>query len=261
MKLSITTFLIFIFIQLYGQGIPTKHYQPRWFILNGDTLPYRILYPDNYDRSKVYPLFLFLHGAGERGSDNELQLVHGASLFLKEENRKNFPCIVVFPQCPKNQTWSWLNIGEKQRSERNWKINFPEEPEPAMKLVMALLDTLIKTESVDLKRQYVAGLSMGGFGTFDLLARQPNRFAAAAPICGGGNSLLTCLYKETPVWIFHGALDRVVPVENSRKMVAALKDCKGNVKYTEYPDYDHNSWDGAFAEPDFLSWFFSHSRE
>ena len=247
--------------QLLGQNKPLDEYHSRWFVLNGDTLPYRILYPKDFDRSKTYPLFLFLHGAGERGTDNELQLVHGATLFLEEENRQNFPCIVVFPQCPKKETWSWLDLGDTWKTKRNWKINFPEDPEPAMKLVIALLDTLVSTEPIDEKRQYVAGLSMGGFGTFDLLARQPKRFAAAAPICGGGNSLLPCLYKETPIWVFHGAVDSVVPVENSRKMVDALKHCGAKVKYNEYPDYDHNSWDAAFAEPDFLAWFFSHSKE
>lgn len=260
MKKFFVAILCCLSFQLFGQDSPADYYEARWFVLDGDTLPYRILYPENYDRAKAYPLFLFLHGAGERGSDNELQLTHGASLFLKQENRQRFPCIVVFPQCPKNETWSWLDLGGNWRVERNWKINFPEDPEPAMKLVMALLDTLIYTEAIDVNRQYLSGLSMGGFGTFDLLARQPGRFAAAAPICGGGNSLLPCLYKQVPIWVFHGTIDSVVPVENSRKMVAALKRCGAKVKYTEYPDYDHNSWEGAFAEPDFLEWFFSHAK-
>jgi predicted peptidase len=260
MKHFFVAILCCLSFHLFGQINPVDHYEARWFVLDGDTLPYRILYPENYDRTKTYPLFLFLHGAGERGADNEFQLTHGATLFLQEENRKDYPCIVVFPQCPKNETWSWLDLGDNWRTLRNWKINFPEDPEPSMKLVMALLDTLVNTEAIDVNRQYVSGLSMGGFGTFDLLARQPKRFAAAAPICGGGNSLLPCLYKEVPIWVFHGTVDSVVPVENSRKMVAALKNCGAEVKYTEYPDYDHNSWEGAFAEPDFLKWFFSHTR-
>lgn len=261
MKHLLFTFLCLLSIQTFAQKVPAEAYQARLFISDGDTLRYRILFPDNYSKSEKYPLFLFLHGAGERGSDNELQLVHGATLFLNEENRKKFPCIVVFPQCPAEQTWSWLDLGDSWKTKKNWKIDFPEDPEPSMKLVLSLLDTLVETEAVDINRQYVTGLSMGGFGTFDILARQPERFAAAAPICSGGNNLLAGLYaKNTAIWIFHGSIDSVVPVENSRKMVKAIQRFGGEIKYTEYPEYDHNSWDGAFAEPDFLKWFFFHQR-
>lgn len=235
-------------------------FQKKWFIQDGDTLPYRILYPETFDQGVKYPLFLFLHGAGERGNDNEAQLIHGASLFLDPHNRQRYPCIVVFPQCQAGSSWSrFERVAEAAPEAAQWETPFYENPTTPMRLVLALLDSLVQSGRVDVARIYVSGLSMGGFGTFDLLARRPGFFAAAAPICGGGNSLLVKLYgPNTPIWLFHGAKDSVVPVENSRKMYRALKAVGAEVRYTEYPDYDHNSWDGAFAEPDFLSWFFKH---
>lgn len=222
---------------------------------NGDKLPYRILFPKNYDIKKEYPLLLFLHGAGERGDDNELQLVHGSKMFL--ENIEKYPSIIVMPQCPKDMRWS--NVDWNARLE-DGTCNMPlsEKPTQPMGLVLELIDDLIKTKPIDKNRIYVGGLSMGGFGTFDLVARKPDFFAAAIPICGGGNPLVAKLYADnTAMWIFHGDEDRVVPVEGSRKMYQVLKKLGADVKYTEYPKVKHNSWDNAFSEPDLLEWLFS----
>jgi len=224
----------------------------------GEELPYRILYPENYDENQEYPLVLFLHGAGERGNDNALQLKHGAELFLKKENREQFPAIVVFPQCAREDYWAYM-----ERTESGVR-QFPyyAEPGTSLGLALELLNELIAEEGVDEDRLYLMGLSMGGMGTFETLARLPVRFAAAAPICGGGNTDLARLYAQnTDLWIFHGAEDVVVSPELSRAMYERLQTLGANVKYTEYPGVNHNSWENAFAEPDLLPWLFSKKRE
>lgn len=211
----------------------------------GKTLPYRILFPKNYNADEKYPLLLFLHGAGERGTDNEMQLVHGSDLFLN--NIEKYPAIVVFPQCPKDVWW-----GDPKS----------EEPKEPIALVMELTEELLKTYSIDQNRLYVGGLSMGGYGTFDIIARMPNTFAAAFPICGGGSQDVAYQYvAKTALWIFHGAKDEVVKPEESRNMHKVLKAMSADVKYTEYPEAGHDSWTPAFAEPDLLDWIFSQRPE
>ena len=235
-------------------------YQKKWYISGTDTLPYRLLLPENYDASKKYPFILFLHGAGERGNDNEAQLVHGAKLFLDEANRKNFPAIIIFPQCPAKSFWS--NVEFKMDSSGKRSFSFPQAGEPtiAMKMVQELLMKSLKEFPVQKNQIYVSGLSMGGMGTFEIVRRNPDLFAAAMPICGGGNTATAPLLKKTNWWVFHGAKDDVVPPHLSEDMVNALKKEKASVKFTVYPEANHNSWDSAFAEPDFLSWLFSQKK-
>lgn len=235
-------------------------YLPRVFVNTlGDTLNYRILLPRDYDSGKRYPLLLFLHGAGERGEDNLSQLIHGAKLFAKQEVRNQYPAVVVFPQCPKSDYWAQMTRNE---ARTEWNFPFSEQPGQAMGLVIQLVEHLKITEKVDDRRMYVAGLSMGGMGTFELLARIPGEFAAAVPICGGGNPLLAPLYAgNTSLWVFHGDADTVVPVELSRKMVEAVKQAGGKVRYTEYKGVNHDSWTPAFAEPELLKWLFSQKRK
>jgi len=221
-------------------------------------LPYRILYPENYDKSKKYPLILVLHGAGERGNDNEKQLVHGAKLFLKAENRTQFPAIVVFPQCPSDSYWATSSI-DRTKNPIQFRFNYDSVPNWPQAAAVALVEKLKKEESVDNSRVYITGLSMGGMGTFEAVYRNPGLFAAAAPICGGGNeTLYTDKVKETSFRVFHGDADAVVKVDLSRNMVARLKELKVPVEYIEYPGVNHNSWDNAFAEPDFISWLMKH---
>lgn len=227
----------------------------------GKTLPYRILYPENYDKSKKYPLLLFLHGAGERGNDNEKQLIHGAKLFIKDESRKNFPAIIVFPQCPQENFWAVTKI---DRNVQPFKIDFDYTAEANWPLQAAndLVRKLVKEEAVDKSRVYITGLSMGGMGTFESVYRNPDLYAAALPICGGGD--VTHYDKritKTGFWVFHGAADAVVNVKLSQEMVEKLKSLKAEVKYSEYPGVNHNSWDNAFAEPDYLNWMFSHRKK
>ena len=227
------------------------------FVFKGDTLKYRVLFPENYDRTRQYPLVLFLHGSGERGSDNEKQLTHGAALFADEENRKDYPSIVIFPQCPQESFWV-----ERERLQ-DQSILFPEKPKitKPLFLVKKLMDSYVKKESVDIKRIYVMGLSMGGMGTFDLICRYPKYFAAAIPICGGVNTERLKKVKKMPIRIFHGGADPVVSREFSRNAHIELK-AQGSVKveYIEFPGIGHDSWTKAFQYPDFLSWLYYQSR-
>jgi predicted peptidase len=221
----------------------------------GNKLLYRVLYPENFDKTKSYPLVLFLHGAGERGNDNNKQLIHGAKLFLADSNRKNFPAIVVFPQCPSENFWAVLER-DTTTSPPSRKFDYTKPANWPLTASIDLVKHLVKEGGVDSKRIYVAGLSMGGMGTFEAVSRNPDLFAAALPICGGGDS---AAYKKANAsfWIFHGDADPVVNVRLSRTMVATLKSLNVNTRYTEYPGVNHNSWDSAFKEPDFISWMFS----
>ncbi len=234
-------------------------FQQKQFILGNDTLPYRILLPENYDAAKKYPLIFFLHGAGERGNDNKAQLVHGAKLFLNDETRKNYPAIVVFPQCPQNSFWSNVDF-KMENGKRDFSFQTGGEPTIAMKLAEQLLFKVVKEYAVNKKQLYVGGLSMGGMGTFEIVRRNPKLFAAAFPICGGANPATAAQLKKVKWWVFHGAKDDVVPPSWSEKMVEALKAVKASVKFTLYPNANHNSWDPAFAEPELLSWLFAQRK-
>ena len=229
--------------------------------MEGKVLPYRILYPENYDKSKKYPLVLFLHGSGERGNNNEKQLVHGSKLFLTAANRKNYPAIIVFPQCPENSFWSSVNI-DRSKTPATFEFNYDNPITWPLDAVYKMVSQLVKDEAVDRKRCYITGLSMGGMGTFEMLYRFPKIFAAALPICGGGDALrYDERVKNTAFWIFHGEADAAVNVNESRAMADKLKSLKVDVTYTEYPNVNHNSWDNAFAESTFLSWMFLHKRK
>ena len=238
----------------------TPGFEKAMHVYKKDTLPYRILYPVNFDRTKDYPVVLFLHGAGERGDDNEKQLVHGSKLFLQPGNRAQYPAIVVFPQCPKDDAWTRRAV-KKVDGKRQFSFKKGGKPSPAMGVLVHLVDSLYQLPFVDQGRVYLGGLSMGGMGTFELAWRRPGMFAAAFPICGGGNPKNARQYAEKiPFWIFHGAKDDVVPPEYSEQMVAAIQAHGGQVKFSLYPEANHNSWDKAFAEPDLMPWLFSKSK-
>lgn len=255
-KIIFFLFLLTVSILVFSQD--PGLFQKKWLINKTDTLPYRILLPKNFDASKSYPLVLILHGAGERGNDNELQLVHGSKLFLQDSIRDKFPAIVVFPQCPLNSYWSNVTIKtDTIKKERYFKFHPGGEPTAAMKMVLQLLSHLSKTYKLKEDRLCVGGLSMGGMGTFELVRRKPKLFAAAFPICGGANAQTAEKLKKTSWWIFHGLKDNVVDPIHSKVMAAALKEEGADVKLTLYPDANHNSWDAAFAEKDLLPWLFS----
>lgn len=229
------------------------------FIVNNDTLPYRILYPENFDANKKYPVVLFLHGRGESGSDNQKQLTHGAKLFLTESFRKDFPAIVIFPQCAEDSYWSNViiePIGEK----RFFTFQKGGEPTKAMSLVLKLTNMYTNKPFADKQRIYVGGLSMGGMGTFEILRRMPKTFSAAFAICGGDNIANAKKYKKVPLWIFHGGLDDVVNPQLSYSVFRELRNLGHEPKYTIYPKANHNSWDSAFAEPLLMPWLFSNHK-
>lgn len=237
-------------------------YQSKSFIFKGDTLPYRILYPENFDPAKKYPLLLVLHGVGERGNNNTAQLAHGGDVFIKPAMRSRFPAIVVFPQCPVNSYWANVDIRTDAATQRR-SFNFRKggKPTKAMSLLLSLLHQLRRRQDIDKSQVYVGGLSMGGMGTLETLRRKPQYFAAAFSICGGDNPANAKKYaRKVPLWFFHGGKDDVVTPDHSVTMVAAVKEAGGNPKFTLYPNDKHNSWDDAFAEPNLLPWLFSHKK-
>ncbi|WP_335964481.1 prolyl oligopeptidase family serine peptidase [Galbibacter sp. PAP.153] len=254
-KFKLVSFLILCFpmIMVAQQSL----YQKDNFVKDGDTLRYRIMLPENFSDNKAYPLVFFLHGAGERGNDNESQLMHGSDLFASKENRKNYPAIIIFPQCSKDSYWSNASV---DRSDNGVKLKFHTDKAPtkAMSLAMDLLREYVSKPYVNKQQVYVVGLSMGGMGTFEILSRMPDTFAAAIPICGGGSTELVKKYVNTPIWVFHGAQDNVVNPNHSLEMVKALLAEGGSPRFTLYDNANHNSWDRAFHELDFLSWLFSH---
>lgn len=234
-------------------------FERRVFTKGNTTLPYRILFPKNFNPAQKYPLVLVLHGAGERGGDNEAQLVYGAKRFLDEQD--NYPSIVVFPQCPADSYWSNVHIKKDVKGKRTFHFRKGGKPTEAMSSLLSLLKQLQQNEYVDKDRIYIGGLSMGGMGTFELLRRKPDTFAAAFPICGGGAPETAGKFaKKVPVWIFHGEEDSVVPVKHSIMMAKAIEKEGGDVKLTIYPGVNHNSWDHAFKEPELFRWIFSHKK-
>jgi predicted peptidase len=211
----------------------------------GAKLPYRLMKPDGYDAKTKYPLVIFLHGAGERGTDNDKQLVHGVKDFASDENRKKYPCFLVAPQCPTSGWW----VGTSKA-----------KTEP-LKLVFDVIEATRKEFSIDDSRIYITGLSMGGYGTWAAIARKPDLFAAAVPICGGGDPKAAAKVAKIPIWAFHGAKDGVVKPEQSRDMIAALKKAGGDPKYTEYPDAGHDSWTATYADPKVHEWLFAQKKK
>lgn len=216
----------------------------------GDTLNYRLLYPD-YDTMRKYPLVIFLHGSGERGSDNIAQLKWGAMEFATDREMSAHPALVIAPQCPKGKQWS--NFTRKPGSREMQLLPAPSEP---MRLVIGLIHELIKTMPVDTNRIYITGLSMGGYGTFDAIERYPGLFAAAVPVCGGGDTSKAASIAHIPIWIFHGAEDAAVDPLNSVDMVNALFKADAHPGFTLYPETGHFSWLGAYSDPLMYEWLF-----
>ncbi len=194
---------------------------------------YLLYLPKDYDKQELWPLLLFLHGAGERGDDLELVKKHGPPKLIAAG--KDFPFIVVSPQCPKERWWEPIEL-------------------------VALLDELSSKYKVDSDRIYVTGLSMGGFGSWRLASYAPDKFAAIAPICGGGEKYWTRRFAHLPVWAFHGAKDTGVPPERSQMMVDELKKKGGNPKLTIYPESGHDSWTETYNNPKFYEWLLVQKR-
>jgi predicted peptidase len=202
---------------------------------------YLLFLPSNFDRNKPWPLLLFLHGAGERGSDLHLVTKHGPPRIVSEN--PDFPFILVSPQCPAGETWS-------------------------NETLLALLEVVSRDLPVDPKRIYLTGLSMGGYGAWSLAMAYPEKFAAVAPICGGGSILPVLLtnpakraaLRALPVWAFHGAKDNVVQLSESERMIDALKRIGNPAKLTVYPEAGHDSWTETYENQELFDWFLQHEK-
>ena len=222
----------------------------------GEKLLYRKLAPSVLKPGKLYPLVLFLHGKGQRGTDNERQLKNGLRMLASDDGLLEYPALVIAPQCPPDQIWASA-FGDKDT-----QLIMRPQPSDAMRLTIELLDSIQLTDPVDPDRIYVTGLSMGGFGTFDLVARRPDLFAAAAPLCGGGDSRASIIrrLKRTPWWVIHGSDDEVVNVNRSREMVYALENSGAAPRYSELAEFGHNIWDAAYDDAELYNWMFNQSK-
>jgi len=197
-------------------------------------LKYLLALPAGYESgTDRWPLLVFLHGAGESGNELGKVKAHGPPKLIAAGDRV-FPCIVVSPQSP----------------GRGWNPD----------VLAALVDEICREYRVDEDRIWLTGLSMGGFGTWALAAAKPDRFAAIVPICGGGNPADADKLKGIPIWVFHGAEDKTVKLENSTKMVDALKAVGSDVKFTIYPGVGHDSWTETYANPELYDWLFAQKR-
>ena len=221
---------------------------------NGYELKYRLLAPASIKRGEHYPVVLFLHGAGERGDDNAVQLVHVVKELATDEMQQRYPCYVIVPQCPKEQKWV----------EVDWKLpssQMPETPSVPLAAVKELLGNLHTALPIDRNRIYVCGLSMGGYGTWDCIQRWPEQFAAAIPICGGGDPAYAQHFAQIPVWVFHGDADNAVNVNRSREMVCKLRELGSDVIYTEYPGVGHDSWTVTAKNRLTWDWLFAQQKK
>lgn len=219
---------------------------------NGRILPYRLYLPSVPDGGKL-PLLVHFHGAGSRGVNNTAQLGQ-ARRFATAGFQKTFPCFVLAPQCPAEERWVDLDW-------RKIEHTMPQQPTWQMAAALALVEKLLQELPIDPTRVYVNGQSMGGYATWDAISRRPEMFAAAVPVCGGGDVKQVANLKKIPVWAFHGALDKTVPPENSRRMVTALQLAGATVQYTEYPGVAHDAWNHAYDEPGLQEWLFKQRRE
>jgi len=230
--------LILPFALLLGLGLavrpaPAQQQAAKLDVQVRVTLDYLLFLPQGYEEKDAWPLMLFLHGAGERGDDLELVKTHGPPKIV--ETKQDFPFILVSPQCERGRWWESIEL-------------------------TALLDEIVAKYKVDTDRIYVTGLSMGGFGTWSLVARTPTRFAAIAPICGGGERHWAKRFAHVPVWAFHGGKDRLIPPERSQAMVDALNKHGGNAKLTIYPEAEHNSWTATYDNPELYDWLLQQKR-
>ncbi len=200
------------------------------------SLGYLLYLPKGFEAEKdrKWPVLLFLHGSGERGSDVNLVKKHGPPKIVA--NGKDLPFIIISPQCPRDQRWN------------------PD-------LLAALIDDVVKNHRGDADRICCTGLSMGGFGTWDLCTKHPDKFAAAVPICGGGNPASAGKMKTIPTWVFHGDKDTAVKLEASQKMVDALKAAGGEVEFTIYPGVGHDSWTQTYDNPKLYEWLLKQKRK
>lgn len=229
--------LSLLFVMLFSASVLNAQSKQTAQQINLKSISEYLLYlPQDYKETsyKRWPLVLFLHGAGERGNDLEAVKKNGLPKLVEEG--QDFPFIIASPQCPAGRWWSTDDLN-------------------------LLLDNLIEEYDIDIDRIYVTGLSMGGFATWEIAMRFPDRFAAIAPVCGGGNPQQACRLKNIPTWAFHGAKDVVVFPYQTEKMVEVLRKCGGKVQYTLYPEADHDSWTATYENPELYDWLLQQKKE
>ena len=232
-------------------------FEPRMFTgSKGLTLPYRLFKVKNPVAGTKYPLILFLHGAGERGTNNAAQLMAnmGAKVWATDENQAKHAAYVIAPQCPADKQWvdtPWANGSYMLDS-----VPVSDQLTTALEIA----DEIAEEFATDPARQYITGLSMGGFGTWDAIMRNPMRFAAAIPVCGGADPTKADLLKDLPIWTAHGDMDTVVPLKGTQDMVAALMAAGSDVKYDEYPGVGHDAWTMTYGNQEIVDWLFTNQR-
>lgn len=232
-----------------GAELESREYTAR----DGTTVKYRWSAPEKIEPGKTYPLVLFLHGSGERGDDNTAQLRHGVRAILAGAAKLDQPLFLIAPQCPKDRWWTPVDMEKKRLSAAG-------QPNALLEAVLALVDETTTTHPVDPKRFYLTGISMGGFATWDVLGRVPDKIAAAIPICGGGDPTQAVKYKDVPIWAFHGEADPAVPVRTTHEMISALETAGGKPKATFYPGVEHDSWTRTYDDPAVIRWIFDQHR-
>ena len=215
---------------------------------------YRLLRPTTLEPGVTYPVVLFLHGAGERGDDNARQLKYLPAWMAEPGNRRRHPCFLIAPQCRTDHSWSAIDWQTKRA------LPLADTPTADLAAALAALDAVLAEEPADPARVYLTGLSMGGYGSWDLAARHPARFAAVLPICGGGDATTAPRLTSVPIWNFHGTADPVVPVERSRAMIEALTAAGGTPISSELEDVGHDSWTPAYGNAAVLDWLFAQRR-
>jgi len=221
------------------------------------SLPYRLLKPDGYDKDSKerYPLVVFLHGITGRGTDNEKQLRSGVEEFVKEATRKKHPCFLAVPQCPPDKLWFNVSFMDARRN-----LPLPKSPTEPSAMVLELIEALSNEHRIDKDRIYLTGWSMGGYGTWDLISRRPELFAAAIPLSSGGDPAQAEKLAKLPIWAFHGDADPMAPVARSRDMIAAIKKAGGEPKYTEYQGGGHDAWTPTYRNNEVLDWLFEQKK-
>ncbi len=280
-------YVIFSILALGHVGHPfgEKDFLALTHTYNGISLNYRLFVPPDSSEPDKYPLVLTLHGAGERGNDNIIHVSKNniATVWVRDSNYHKQPCFVVSPQCPSGRQWVDTDWGLGTYSIERVPISHE------LAAAYNLMESIIEKYPVDTNRLYITGLSMGGYGTWDLILRYPNTFAAAIPVCGAGDDSKVSLIKDIPIWAFHGNRDNVVPIQGSRDMIKALEglgrdvlfsDCNWNncqsmssaefdnaikkapaLVYSELNNVDHNAWDPSYRDtPQLVGWMFSHSK-
>lgn len=253
------SYSIFILIAFSGRAQSYPAFETHFFDTKALNLPYRYLRPAVTDTSHDYPLVIFLHGAGHKGRDNQMQLQIGASLFLADSNRRKFPAYVLFPQCPVVDAWTYFESYTDSRTGKERMI-FPvrNSATEVMTSLAELIDSLRRVDAIDNRRIYVMGLSQGGMGVLEMAYRYPQLVAAGVSMCGAGNFKMIKNYSpDLSLWLFHGSRDEVIDMSWSRSFYKKTKNKISDSRYSEYEGLSHDCWTRALHEPDLLPWLFS----